>query len=139
MYRIKPSVTHDPFHPRDPPNPRLLADFHSGVATPTQLQWSPPDLPTAMPGIDFVAGLYTVCGAGNSFLRHEFGVQMHAANKSLDGSAFCSADGDFLIVSYQRSREAVGVVTVLGLGLTGNKVGDVVAYGGKPMGSYAEE
>ncbi|KAF0932788.1 hypothetical protein E2562_012124 [Oryza meyeriana var. granulata] len=35
--------------------------------------------------------------------------------------------------------EAVGVVTAVGPGLTGRKVGDVVAYAGKPMGSYAQE
>ena len=35
--------------------------------------------------------------------------------------------------------EVVGVVIVVGPGLTGRKVGDVVAYTGKPMGSYAEE
>jgi NADPH:quinone reductase len=36
-------------------------------------------------------------------------------------------------------REAVGVVTAVGPGLTGRKVGDVVAYAGNPMGSYAQE
>ncbi|PKA61104.1 Quinone oxidoreductase-like protein [Apostasia shenzhenica] len=36
-------------------------------------------------------------------------------------------------------REAVGVVTAVGPGLTGRKIGDVVAYAGNPMGSYAEE
>ncbi|XVE56419.1 hypothetical protein DITRI_Ditri04bG0007400 [Diplodiscus trichospermus] len=36
-------------------------------------------------------------------------------------------------------REAVGEVTAVGPGLTGRKVGDVVAYAGDPMGSYAEE
>ncbi|OVA14388.1 Alcohol dehydrogenase superfamily [Macleaya cordata] len=35
--------------------------------------------------------------------------------------------------------EAVGVVTAVGPGLTGREVGDVVAYAGNPMGSYAEE
>ncbi|XP_006649223.2 quinone oxidoreductase 1-like isoform X2 [Oryza brachyantha] len=35
--------------------------------------------------------------------------------------------------------EAVGVVTAVGPGLTGRKVGDVVAYAGTPMGSYAQE
>ncbi|KAK4340853.1 hypothetical protein RND71_039354 [Anisodus tanguticus] len=34
---------------------------------------------------------------------------------------------------------AVGVVTAVGPGLTGRKVGDIVAYAGSPMGSYAEE
>ncbi|KAJ0961924.1 hypothetical protein J5N97_029752 [Dioscorea zingiberensis] len=36
-------------------------------------------------------------------------------------------------------REAVGVVTAVGPGLTGRKIGDVVAYAGNPMGSYTEE
>ncbi|VAI67988.1 unnamed protein product [Triticum turgidum subsp. durum] len=104
MYRIKPSVTHDPFHPRAPPNPRLLADFHdpnAAVATPTQLRWRPADLPPRDVDLDFVDGLYTVCGAGSSFLRHGFAVHMYAANKSMDGCAFCNADGDFLIVPQQ--------------------------------------
>ncbi|KAK4431672.1 2-haloacrylate reductase [Sesamum alatum] len=35
--------------------------------------------------------------------------------------------------------EAVGVVTAVGPGLTGRKVGDLVAYAGNPMGAYAEE
>ncbi|MED6133007.1 hypothetical protein PIB30_024235 [Stylosanthes scabra] len=35
--------------------------------------------------------------------------------------------------------EAVGVVTAVGSGLTGRQVGDLVAYAGQPMGSYAEE
>ncbi|EMS52126.1 Homogentisate 1,2-dioxygenase [Triticum urartu] len=112
MYRIKPSVTHDPFHPRTPPNPRLLADFHdpnAAVATPTQLRWRPADLPPrdADADLDFVDGLYTVCGAGSSFLRHGFAVHMYAANKSMDGCAFCNADGDFLIVPQQGSANGL--------------------------------
>lgn len=35
--------------------------------------------------------------------------------------------------------EAAGVVTAVGPGLTGCKVGDRVAYAGRPMGAYAEE
>ncbi|KAF5743610.1 hypothetical protein HS088_TW08G00195 [Tripterygium wilfordii] len=35
--------------------------------------------------------------------------------------------------------EAVGEVIAVGPGLTGRKVGDLVAYAGEPMGSYAEE
>ncbi|KAB1204804.1 Quinone oxidoreductase 1 [Morella rubra] len=35
--------------------------------------------------------------------------------------------------------EAAGVVTAVGPGLTGKQVGDLVAYAGAPMGSYAEE
>ncbi|OAY30527.1 quinone oxidoreductase [Manihot esculenta] len=35
--------------------------------------------------------------------------------------------------------EAVGEVVAVGPGLTGREVGDIVAYAGNPMGSYAEE
>ncbi|KAK4745462.1 hypothetical protein SAY87_011774 [Trapa incisa] len=35
--------------------------------------------------------------------------------------------------------EAAGEVVAVGPGLTGRKVGDLVAYAGNPMGSYAEE
>ncbi|XP_031503253.1 uncharacterized protein LOC116266249 [Nymphaea colorata] len=36
-------------------------------------------------------------------------------------------------------HEAVGVVTAVGPGLTGRKVGDLVAYAGNPLGSYTEQ
>ncbi|KAK7845879.1 2-haloacrylate reductase [Quercus suber] len=43
------------------------------------------------------------------------------------------------LAQYCASREAAGVVTAVGPGLTGRQVGDLVAYAGDPMGSYAEE
>ncbi|CAA0834550.1 GroES-like zinc-binding alcohol dehydrogenase family protein [Striga hermonthica] len=42
-------------------------------------------------------------------------------------------------IPFTPGMEAVGVVTAVGPGLTGRKVGDVVAYAGLPMGAYAEE
>ncbi|CAK9188074.1 unnamed protein product [Ilex paraguariensis] len=42
-------------------------------------------------------------------------------------------------IPFTPGMEAVGVVTSLGPGLTGMKFGDLVAYAGNPMGSYAEE
>uniref|UniRef100_A0A0D9WKR7 Homogentisate 1,2-dioxygenase n=1 Tax=Leersia perrieri TaxID=77586 RepID=A0A0D9WKR7_9ORYZ len=104
LYRIKPSVTHEPFHPRHPPHRRLIGEFDrtTTLATPTQLRWRPTDLvPREEAPLDFVDGLYTVCGAGSSFLRHGYAIHMYAANKSMDGCAFCNADGDFLIVPQQ--------------------------------------
>ncbi|KAM7252453.1 hypothetical protein ACFE04_024336 [Oxalis oulophora] len=106
LYRIKPSVTHEPFKPRVPAHDRLVSEFDktNSCAVPAQLQWMPveiPDSPT-----DFIDGLYTVYGAGSSFLRHGFAVHMYAANKSMDNCAFCSADGDFLIVP-QKGRLSV--------------------------------
>lgn len=81
LYRIKPSVTHEPFHPRRPAHPRLIGDFDrtttDTVATPTQLRWRPADVPPHHPPLDFIDGLYTVCGAGSSFLRHGYAIHMY--------------------------------------------------------------
>ncbi|GJN29965.1 hypothetical protein PR202_gb18235 [Eleusine coracana subsp. coracana] len=109
LYRIKPSVTHEPFHPRSPTNERLLGEFDrtTTVATPTQLRWRPADVPAAPRRLDFIDGLYTVCGAGSSFLRHGYAIHMYAANKSMDGCAFCNADGDFLIVPQKGSANGL--------------------------------
>uniref|UniRef100_A0A804R4D4 homogentisate 1,2-dioxygenase n=1 Tax=Zea mays TaxID=4577 RepID=A0A804R4D4_MAIZE len=102
LYRIKPSVTHEPFYPRNPTNERLVGEFDrtTTVATPTQLRWRPADVPLH-PGLDFIDGLYTVCGAGSSCLRHGYAIHMYAANKPMDGCSLCNADGDFLIVPQQ--------------------------------------
>ncbi|KAL6199107.1 hypothetical protein ACLB2K_028894 [Fragaria x ananassa] len=98
LYRIKPSVTHEPFQPLRPSHGRLVSEFNdsNSSTTPTQLRWKPVEVPETP--TDFVQGLYTVCGAGSSFLRHGFAILMYTANKSMDDRAFCNADGDFLIV-----------------------------------------
>ncbi|RLN40369.1 hypothetical protein C2845_PM01G00110 [Panicum miliaceum] len=59
-------------------------------------------------------------------------------------NSFSSDCVKFLLTKFNSSTnnigmEAVGVVTAVGPGLTGRKVGDVVAYAGNPMGSYAQE
>ncbi|GKV33862.1 hypothetical protein SLEP1_g42311 [Rubroshorea leprosula] len=43
------------------------------------------------------------------------------------------------VIPFTPGMEAVGEVIAVGPGLTGRKVGDIVAYAGQPMGSYAEE
>lgn len=37
LYRIRPSVTHEPFHPLNFPAEQLTADFSLGVVTPNQV------------------------------------------------------------------------------------------------------
>ncbi|RZC46629.1 hypothetical protein C5167_039577 [Papaver somniferum] len=98
LYRIKPSVTHEPFKPRTPTHKKLVSEFNQSTssATPTQLRWKPEEIPDSP--TDFIDGLYTICGAGSSFLRHGFAIHMYSANKSMENCAFCNADGDFLIV-----------------------------------------
>lgn len=62
LYRIRPSVTHEPFHPLEFPTETLTADFTSAAVTPNQLRWRPFPVPGAP--VDFVRGLTTICGAG---------------------------------------------------------------------------
>ncbi|KAK8955015.1 Homogentisate 1,2-dioxygenase [Platanthera zijinensis] len=98
LYRIRPSVTHEPFQPRKPRHESILSEFNpeNCSSTPNQLRWKPADFPESP--TDFIDGLYTMCGAGSSFLRHGFAIHMYASNKSMENCAFCNADGDFLIV-----------------------------------------
>ena len=76
LYRVKPSVTHEPFKPRVPSNGKILSEFNqsNSATTPTQLRWKPMDIPDSP--VNFVDGLYTVCGAGSSFLRHGYAIHM---------------------------------------------------------------
>ncbi|KAI0492182.1 hypothetical protein KFK09_026448 [Dendrobium nobile] len=98
FYRIRPSVTHEPFQARKPRHDKILSEFNQDNCsfTPNQLRWRPADFPESP--TDFIDGMYTMCGAGSSFLRHGFAIHMYAANMSMEGCAFCNADGDFLLV-----------------------------------------
>lgn len=99
LYRIKPSVTHEPFTPRLPKHQFLVGDFTTSdrvEATPTQLRWTPKKIPES--STDFLEGLFTICGAGSPFLRHGYAIHLYAANQSMKNYAFANADGDFLIV-----------------------------------------
>lgn len=63
-----------------------------------QLRWKPFDLPTGQnPGVDFVQGLHTICGAGDSRIRQGIAIHVYLCNASMIDKAFYNADGDFLI------------------------------------------
>ena len=61
-----------------------------------QSRWLPFDIPSSE-SVDFVAGLHTVCGAGDPRSRHGIAIHMYLCNASMDKSAFYNADGDLLI------------------------------------------
>jgi homogentisate 1,2-dioxygenase len=121
LYRILPSVTHAPFAPLEPPHARLTADFSACAATPNQLRWRPQPLPA--PGVDFVRGLTTVCGAGSAATRSGAAVHLYAASTDMTNSCLANADGDLLLVpqlgalfittEFGRLRVAPGEVAVL--------------------------
>ncbi|KAK9150318.1 hypothetical protein Syun_008627 [Stephania yunnanensis] len=99
LYRIKPSVTHEPFKPRSPSHKRLVSEFNqsNSFATPTQLRWRPLII---RPKMAFCMYCH-FCTGGNELQMHliyHYHDGRYAANKSMENCAYCNADGDFLIV-----------------------------------------
>ncbi|XP_048577318.1 homogentisate 1,2-dioxygenase [Nematostella vectensis] len=96
LYRIRPSVIHQPFKPI--PQGNLTHDWKGAEPDPNQMRWKPFDLPPASDNVDFVQGLSTVCGAGDPCSRHGIAIHIFACNASMDNKCLYSSDGDFLIV-----------------------------------------
>lgn len=96
LYRIRPSVTHEPFHPLSFPPETLTADFTRGVITPNQLRWRPFPIPDDP--VDFVRGLVTICGAGSTSTKEGLAIHIYTASADMKDTCFANADGDFLIV-----------------------------------------
>jgi homogentisate 1,2-dioxygenase len=65
------------------------------LITPTQIRWSPFDLPTDK--VNFVQGLKSLAGAGDPACRSGLAVHVYTANTDMGKSAFYNSDGDFLI------------------------------------------
>ncbi len=94
LYRIRPSAMHGEFAP--------LA--HAGLADPSgfppsapnRLRWDPLALPPAP--ADFLDGLVTVAGTGSAEAQTGCAIHLYAANRSMQGRYFYSADGEWLIV-----------------------------------------
>ncbi|XP_057325552.1 homogentisate 1,2-dioxygenase [Microplitis mediator] len=95
FYRIKPSVCRT-LHERIKTN-NLTHEWK--IADPNPLRWNAFDLPTRQDlPVDFVEGLHTLCGAGDSRSRHGVAIHVYLCNASMKNSAFYNADGDLLIV-----------------------------------------
>uniref|UniRef100_A0A182RCC3 Homogentisate 1,2-dioxygenase n=1 Tax=Anopheles funestus TaxID=62324 RepID=A0A182RCC3_ANOFN len=102
LYRIRPSVVHQPFKRFEGTAPFLRGTgWEEQHPNPNQMRWNPFDLPADSTEIDFVAGLHTVCGAGDVRARHGLAVHVYLANSSMKDTAFYNSDGDFLIVPQQ--------------------------------------
>ncbi|GMT00294.1 hypothetical protein PENTCL1PPCAC_22468 [Pristionchus entomophagus] len=103
LYRIRPSVIHRPFAPIDLPH--LTSDFSKGEITPNQYRWNPHPIPQEGKNIDFVQGLYSVCGGGDVISRVGLAIHNYACTVSMKNKAFYDSDGDLLIVPQQGSLE----------------------------------
>ncbi|KAJ1718524.1 hypothetical protein LPJ53_006475, partial [Coemansia erecta] len=100
LYRIRPSVMHRPFT-RYQENPFVVGTFdgQTSTVTPTQIRWLPFDIPEN--SVDFVDGLRTLGGAGDPAVKNGLAVHIYTASRSMDRRAFCSSDGDILLVPQQ--------------------------------------
>ncbi|HEX4062130.1 MAG TPA: homogentisate 1,2-dioxygenase [Streptosporangiaceae bacterium] len=95
VYRILPSAAHPAFRRID--NGRLRsAPFGEVEPNPNRLRWDPPALPP--PGTDFVDGLYTVGGNGDTLSHTGIGIHWYTASASMVDRYFVNADGELLIV-----------------------------------------
>ena len=108
LYRIRPSVLHEPFAPLDA---RLLrgSPFDEVATPPNQLRWDP--LPIPNEPADFIDGLVTIAGNGDSMQNTGVGIHIYAINRSMAGRFFYDADGELLFVP---ERGALKLQTELG-------------------------
>ncbi len=108
-YRIRPSVLHKPFEQIEN-NLLRSSPFDEVPTTPNQLRWnalSMPDKPT-----DFIDGLTTIAGNGDSYAQNGLAIHIYRANRSMDDRFFYNADGELLIVP---ETGRIGILTELGL------------------------
>ncbi len=110
LYRIRPAAMHGTFESFQ--QSRFHDDFGDGPVTPDQLRWNPLPLPLPEAPRDFVDGLYTMAGNGSAAAQHGVGIHLYAANASMHGRFFYSADGELLIVPQQG---ALRIATELGV------------------------
>ncbi|XP_025097261.1 homogentisate 1,2-dioxygenase-like isoform X2 [Pomacea canaliculata] len=101
LYRIRPSVLHQPFTVEE--KGLLTHDWNSVQPNPNQLRWKPFNIPNVdEEKVDFVQGLATICGAGDPKARHGLAIYIYTCNIPMGEKCFYSSDGDFLIVPQQR-------------------------------------
>ena len=113
LYRIRPAAMHGPFERYA--QPRFHEDYGHGPVTPDQLRWDPLPMPAPGTQVDFVDGLFTMAGNGGSAAGTGVGIHMYAANASMQGRCFYSADGELLLVPQQgrlRLATELGVLDV---------------------------
>ena len=95
LYRIRPSAAHGAFEQISNRSIEAMP-FSDGVLSPSQMRWDPlpiPDQPT-----DFIDGLTTLAGGGDTAAGTGLAVHVYAANSSMADRYFYNADGEMLMV-----------------------------------------
>src|SRR5580658_5184299 len=99
MYRIRPSVVHEPYQPFERETLLRSGPFDESPTPPNQMRWNPLPLPTAP--TDFVEGIVTMGGNGSAAEQEGVGIHIYAANASMTNRFFYNADGELLILPQQ--------------------------------------
>jgi homogentisate 1,2-dioxygenase len=107
LYRIQPSAKHKPFRRID--NGLLCSTPFDLETTPNQLRWDPLEFPDKEK--DFVDGLITIAGCGDSFAQSGIAVHIYACNKHMGDRFFYNADGEMMIVP---EEGRIGILTEMG-------------------------
>lgn len=110
LHRIRPSTMHKPYKMIEQGLVRSTP-FDEEAASPTQMRWDPQPMPTKE--TDFIDGLITMAGNGDTDSWSGLGVHIYAANASMKNRYFYCADGEFLIVPQQGRlvlRTELGVI-----------------------------
>ncbi|MGI8772795.1 MAG: homogentisate 1,2-dioxygenase [Acidobacteriaceae bacterium] len=95
LYRIRPSTVHKPY--QEMPSSRFCTwPCENAMATPNQLRWNPPPIPSEPTGM--LEGLVTIGGNGNAAMQSGAAIHVYACNKTVPGRFFWNADGEMLIV-----------------------------------------
>ncbi|KAF6842130.1 homogentisate 1,2-dioxygenase [Colletotrichum plurivorum] len=102
LYRIFPSVAHGAIT-KLPDGGDIESSFASENKNvdfvPGALCWRAFPVPSADdPHVDFVQGLKTIVGNGDSTTKEGMAVHVYTANTPMKNRAFCSNDGDMLFV-----------------------------------------
>ena len=97
VYRILPSAKHPAFSRIDNKNLKGTP-FDELEPNPNRLRWDPLPLPREDTPRDFIDGLFTVAGNGDSKTRAGMAVHLYAANRSMRDRYFVDSDGELLLV-----------------------------------------
>src|SRR6195256_2177828 len=100
LYRVRPSVAHKPFEPISMGSLRS-APFDEVPTPPNQLRWKPVPIPVALQRTDFIDGLITMAGNGDTRTHSGVAIHIYVANVSMTDRFFFNADGEMLIVPQQ--------------------------------------
>jgi homogentisate 1,2-dioxygenase len=97
LYRIRPSVLHSPFV-RIANQSIRSRPFNEIEASPNQMRWDAFSLPEMYEKVDFIDGIKTIAGNGDSASLRGSAIHVYCANSDMSDRFFYNSDGDFLVV-----------------------------------------